>query len=144
MSINFLQLASVSIALIAGIQLAAQATSTQASQSKSKQSSYRHSHRASFLVPPPPPTAVSPTVLAAYPAHMRGGTFKMAPAKPRHLAEDMKLTAVMDDVAFFKISGDESVHLHPGSSFQTVTVAQVSPKEVILEEHGLQFVKHLR
>jgi|688.fasta_scaffold659367_1 hypothetical protein len=144
MSSTFSQIASVSLALLALIQLAVSADASNSTQAKSKQSSHRYSHRSSFLVPPPPPTAVSPTVLAAYPTNMHGGSFKMGPPKPRHLAEQMKLTAVMDDVAFFKVSGEESIHLQKGGCFQTVTVANVSPNEVILEEKGLQFVKHLR
>ncbi len=57
----------------------------------------------------------------------------------------MKLTAVMDDVAFFKVSAsDESVHLRAGNCYESVTVAQINPDEVVLEEKGKQFVKRLK
>lgn len=114
--------------------------SAKGSPTKSKRS--RHSNRYS-LVPPPPPTAVSPVVLAQYP-NMGMHTGRFIPSKPRHLAEEMKLTAVMDDVAFFKVDADESIHLRQGKSYQTVKVAEITPEEVVLEEKGLQYVKRLR
>lgn len=107
-------------------------------------SSRKSQHNRYALVPPPPPTAVSPTVLAAYPQTM-GSSVRLMPPKPHHLADDMRLTAVMDNIAFFRIhGGDESVHLTQGKTYQTVTVAQITPDEVVLEEKGKQFIKHLR
>ncbi len=111
-----------------------------------KSSSRRHhSHHHSYgLVPPPPPTAVSPTVLAMYPLHGLGAAHFL-PKKPRNLAEEMKLTAVMDDVAFFKLNGNEqSVHLRAGNIYESVTVAQINPDQVVLEEKGTQYVKRLK
>lgn len=95
------------------------------------------------LVPPPPPTAVSPTVLAAYP-HLGVASQTFIASKPRNLAEEMKLTAVMDDVAFFSAGAEGSIHLQKGKSFKTVTVAQISPEEVVLEEKGRQYIKRLK
>lgn len=96
------------------------------------------------LVPPPPPTAVSPVVLAAYPQLGGRTSLSFIASKPRQLADEMKLTAVVDDVAFFKVSGNESIHLKKGKCYQTVTVAQIDPDQVVLEEKGKQFVKHLQ
>jgi hypothetical protein len=107
----------------------------------------RSARRYYGFVPPPPPTAVSPTVLALYPNLRRsaGASLPFIPSKPHNLAEDMKLTAVVDDVAFFKLRNlDESIHLKAGGSYETVTVANVNADQVVLEEKGLQFVKHLR
>ncbi|MBX9723336.1 MAG: hypothetical protein K2X81_18170 [Candidatus Obscuribacterales bacterium] len=95
------------------------------------------------LVPPPPPMAVSPSMLAAYPQF--GGSMHMMPSRPHHLAEEMKLTAVMDDTAFFKLNtGNEGVHLKQGNCYQTVTVAQITPEQVVLEEKGIQYIKYLK
>lgn len=110
------------------------------SAKKSKRTNkYRYS-----LVPPPPPVPVSPAVLASYGGHY-GASMRFLPSKPRHLAEEMKLTAVVDDVAFFKLhSNEDSIHLKQGNSYQSVKVAQISPETVVLEEKGLQFVKRLQ
>ncbi len=96
-----------------------------------------------YLVPPPPPTAVSPVVLASY-GRMSGATAHFLPSKPRNLADGMRLTAVMDDVAFFKVPNESgSIHLKKGGIYQSVKVAQINPEEVILEEKGIQFVKYI-
>ncbi len=59
-------------------------------------------------------------------------------------AEEMKLTAVVDDVAFFKLAScEETVHLKKGAIYQNVTVAQIDPEQVVLEERGKQIVKRL-
>ena len=111
---------------------------------KSTVKRHRSHHRSYGLVPPPPPTAVSPTVLAMYPLHGMGASHFM-PKKPRNLAEEMKLTAVMDDIAFFKLNGNEqSVHLKAGNMYESVTVAQINPDQVVLEEKGTQYIKRLK
>jgi hypothetical protein len=95
------------------------------------------------LVPPPPPTAVSPLLLSMYP--QQTASLPFLASKPHHLADDMKLTAVVDDVAIFKLScTDDSIHLKTGNVYETVTVAHINPDRVVLEEKGLRFVKHLK
>lgn len=96
-------------------------------------------------MPPPPPMAVSPSVLALYPAAQNKTPTFFFPSKPRSVAADMRLTAVMDDLAFFKVgTSDESIHLKTGNIYQSVTVCHVEPDQVVLEEKGLQFVKRLK
>lgn len=138
----------MALALASFSQLVVQAAdggSAKKSSGHSRHSSHRNKY--AYLVPPPPPTPVSPSVLAAYGRYFRGGGISQhfMPSKPRTTVEDMKLTAVMDDVAFFKVhSSEESIHLRKGGTYQSVTVAQVNPAEVVLEEKGKQFVKHLQ
>jgi hypothetical protein len=132
------------IALACMMQAAGISADARTASKSNTKSRGHHPHGYSGLVPPPPPMAVSPTVLAMYPTSSTG-FFHFTAKKPRTLAEDMKLTAVMDDVAFFKLnSGDESIHLKAGNSYETVKVAQINPDEVVLEEKGHQFVKHLK
>ena len=124
-----------------GLELQCVSAATKASSGKKKRS---HSSNYS-LVPPPPPVPVSPAVLAAYGRNMGISTHYLPSKAPRHLAEELKLTAVVDDVAFFKLNAhEESIHLKQGNSFQTVTVAQISPEIVVLEEKGKQYVKRLQ
>ena len=105
----------------------------------------RTHHRNSGLIPPPPPTAVSPTILAMYQQQDRQQHLNFITERPHKLAQDMSLTAVLDDVAFFRLRGtNESVHLKAGNTYESVTVAQINPDGVILEEKGLQYIKHLR
>jgi hypothetical protein len=112
-------------------------------KSSKRGSKYRNS---AFLVPPPPPTAVSPLVLASYPSGMGGmqQQLRFIPSKPRKTSETMRLTCVMDDTAFFKINADEAVAMKEGMSYQNVKLAQISPDSVILVEKGKQITMHLR
>lgn len=73
------------------------------------------------------------------------GRFVPILRKPKlTIAEEMKLTAVVDDVAFFKVaSSEETLHLKKGAIYQNVTVAQIDPEQVVLEERGKQIVKRL-
>ena len=107
---------------------------------KSKRRSY------SGLVPPPPPMAVSPTVLAAYPSGMGQShkLFYFSPEKPKPTSQSMKLTCVMDDTAFFKVKDEESISLKAGMTYQNVLLAQISPDSVVLQEKGKQIVMRLR
>lgn len=120
--------------------------SAKGSSSSSNGSSYQRSKHRSYrgLVPPPPPMAVSPTVLAMYPPYAGYG-LRFMPMKPKELIEELKLTAIMDDLAFFSIEGQqESIHLKEGASYQTVKVAEIKDKQVTLIEKGRSQIKYLQ
>lgn len=118
---------------------------SKASSKKRLANSVRHTGSYRGLVPPPPPTAVSPTVLAMYPQGLGGVRF-LAVSKPKELSQRLKLTAVMDDLAFFKLDGDsETIHLKAGGSYGTITVTAVKPDQVtLLDEKGRQHIKYLQ
>ena len=132
--------------LVASFGLSFLAPSQVEAKSGNRSSRSKHS---GYLVPPPPPTAVSPLVLASYPTGISsmGGMqqpFKYIPPKPRKTSETMRLTCVMDDTAFFKINDDQSLAMKQGMSYQNVRIAQINPDAVIVEEKGKQITMHLR
>lgn len=99
-----------------------------------------------YLVPPPPPMAVSPLVLASYPAGMGGmqQQLRFIASKPKSIHETMRLTCVMDDTAFLKVNEDESVAVKEGMSYQNVKIAQITSDSVIVVEKGKQITLRLR
>ncbi|MBX9686003.1 MAG: hypothetical protein K2X27_04825 [Candidatus Obscuribacterales bacterium] len=141
---NFILLAVVGTIVAAGLST----LSVEASSTSGKKLNSKDKKRKSYsygLVPPPPPTAVSPTVLAAYPQISNHNSLHFLPSKPKHLVDEMKLTAVLDDVAFFNVkNADQSVRLSKGKSYQSVTLAQINSDQVVLEEKGTQYIKRLR
>jgi hypothetical protein len=143
--VSALCLAVLAGQISAGSVLAGNSNATGAKHDSLRKGSQRAraSHRSCGLVPPPPPTTVPPGVLYLY--GQQGSSLRFPPAKPHNLADDMKLTAVMDDVAFFRLRcTDESIHLKTGATYESVTVAQINPDQVVLEEKGVHFVKHLK
>ena len=144
MSRNQFVFASILFALTALISTCPQSDAKSTRKSSTQKYAYG-------LVPPPPPMAVSPTVLASYPhdmtsAHSSFGMhrFHALASKPRPLRECMRLTCVMDDTAFFKVNEEESFTLKQGNTYQTIKLASLTPESATLEEKGKQFVVRLR